>query len=96
MELFTDHDAIDYDELLVHNWRVSQLKRQGFAAALELCGRAGNHRCRAFVVFMSSRCTHLRCSLVCPLRRQATDFDQFEAERLDLGEHTIKRGLVGE
>jgi hypothetical protein len=28
--------------------------------------------------------------------RQATYFDQFEAERLDLGEYTIKRSLVGE
>ena len=28
--------------------------------------------------------------------RQAADFDQFEAERLDLGEHAIKRSLVGE
>ena len=27
---------------------------------------------------------------------QATHFDQFEAESLDLGEYTIKRSLVGE
>ncbi len=26
---FTDHEAIDHDELLVHNWRVTQLKRLG-------------------------------------------------------------------
>jgi hypothetical protein len=30
------------------------------------------------------------------VRREATDFDQFEAERLDLGEYAIKRSLVGE
>jgi hypothetical protein len=28
--------------------------------------------------------------------RQAADFDQFEAERLDLGEHAVECGLVGE
>src|SRR5580704_2378917 len=28
--------------------------------------------------------------------QQAADFDQFEAERLDLGEHAVERGLVGE
>jgi hypothetical protein len=27
---------------------------------------------------------------------QAADFDQFEAERLDLGEHAVECGLVGE
>jgi hypothetical protein len=35
-------------------------------------------------------------SLLWPARREAADFDQFEAERLDLGEHAIKRSLVGE
>jgi hypothetical protein len=35
-------------------------------------------------------------SLLWPVRQEATDFDQFEAERLDLGEHAIKRSLVGE
>jgi hypothetical protein len=34
MELFTDHDAIDHDELLVHNWRVSQLERLGIPETL--------------------------------------------------------------
>lgn len=29
-------------------------------------------------------------------RRQATDFEQFESERLDLGEHTVQRSLIGE
>jgi len=28
--------------------------------------------------------------------RKATDFEQFEPERLDLGEHAVERGLVGE
>ena len=32
--LTTDHDAIDHDELLVHNWRVSQLTRLGIPGAL--------------------------------------------------------------
>jgi hypothetical protein len=31
--------------------------------------------------------------MIAPL---ATDFDQFETERLDLGEYAIKGGLVGE
>jgi hypothetical protein len=30
------------------------------------------------------------------VRREATDFDQFEAKRLDLGEYAIKGSLVGE
>ena len=30
------------------------------------------------------------------MRREATDVDQFEAERLDLGEYAVKRSLVGE
>jgi hypothetical protein len=30
------------------------------------------------------------------VRREATDFDQFEAERLDLGEYAMKHSLVGE
>jgi hypothetical protein len=34
--------------------------------------------------------------LVWPVWRQTTYFDQFEAECLDLGEHTIKRSRVGE
>jgi hypothetical protein len=29
------------------------------------------------------------------VRREATDFDQFEAERLDLGEYAMKHSLVG-
>jgi hypothetical protein len=29
MEPFTDPNVIDHDESLVHNWRVSQLKRLG-------------------------------------------------------------------
>jgi hypothetical protein len=34
MELFTDRDATDHDELRVHNWRVSQLKRLGIPGSL--------------------------------------------------------------
>jgi hypothetical protein len=34
--------------------------------------------------------------IVWPVWRHTTDFDQFEAERLDLGEYTVKRSLVGE
>jgi hypothetical protein len=36
--------------------------------------------------------------MVAPLASAAggTDFDQFEAERLDLGEYAVKRSLVGE
>jgi hypothetical protein len=34
MELYTDHEAIDHDEWLVHNWRVSQLKRLGISGTL--------------------------------------------------------------
>ena len=30
------------------------------------------------------------------MRREAADFDQFEAERLDLGEYAVKRSLVRE
>ena len=29
-------------------------------------------------------------------RRQTADFEQFEPERLDLGEHAVERGLVGQ
>src|SRR4029077_2918099 len=29
-------------------------------------------------------------------RRQTADFEQFEPERLDLGPHTVERGLVGQ
>ena len=34
MELYTDHEAINHDERLVHNWRVSQLKRLGISEML--------------------------------------------------------------
>jgi hypothetical protein len=30
------------------------------------------------------------------VRQQPTEFDQFEAERLELGEYATKRSLVGE
>ena len=29
-------------------------------------------------------------------RRQTADFEQFEPERLDLGQHAVERGLVGQ
>jgi hypothetical protein len=31
---FTDHDAISRDDMLVHNWRVSQLARLGIPGQL--------------------------------------------------------------
>ena len=34
MKPFTVPDVIDHDESLVHNWRVSQLKRLGISGAL--------------------------------------------------------------
>jgi hypothetical protein len=34
MEPFTDPSVIDHDESLVHNWRVSQLKRLGIPGPL--------------------------------------------------------------
>jgi hypothetical protein len=34
MEPFTDPNVIDHDESLVHNWRVSQLKRLGIPGPL--------------------------------------------------------------
>ena len=34
MEPFTVPNVIDHDELQVHNWRVSQLKRLGIPGAL--------------------------------------------------------------
>ena len=34
MESFTDPNVIDLDESLVHNWRVSQLKRLGIPGPL--------------------------------------------------------------
>ena len=35
MELpITGHDAVGHDDLLIHNWRVSQLKRLGLSGPL--------------------------------------------------------------
>jgi hypothetical protein len=50
----------------------------------------GQARCPGCLLSGSSR------SIPRPVRRQAADFDQFQAERLDLGEHTVKRGLVSQ
>ena len=50
----------------------------------------GEARCPGCLLNGSSR------SIPSPVWRQAADFDQFQAERLDLGEYAIKRGLVSQ